>query len=83
MVGQVTPADGKNVPGVALAPVVEGSTPAVEHDENLVSTHLSDGGRADQARVLSVHCFQLHTDFEVVLQRLERLLTNQKQEIIP
>lgn len=77
--GQVTPADGEDVPGEVLAPVVECSTPAIEHDENLISTHLSDGGGADQARVLSVHGFQLHAHFELVLQRLEWLLTNQNK----
>lgn len=80
MVGQVTPADGEDVPGVVLAPVVEGSTPAVEHDENLVSMHLSDGRWADQTRVLPVHCFQLHAHSEVVSRRLERLLTNRSKK---
>lgn len=58
--GQVTPADGEDVSGVVLAPVIEGSAPAVEHDKDLVSSHLSDGGGADQTWVLLVHCFQLH-----------------------
>lgn len=80
VVGQVTPADGEDVPGEVLAPVIEGPAPAVERDEDLVSAHLPHGGGADQARVLSVHGFQLHAHFEVVLRRLERLLT--KQEIL-
>lgn len=78
--GQVTPADGEDVSGVVFAPVIEGPTPAVEHDEDLFSTHLSDSGRADQTRVLSVHCFQLHTQSEKVLQWLERLLTIKKKQ---
>lgn len=74
VLGEGTPADGKDVPGVILAPVVEGPPPAVEHDEDLVAPHLSDGGGADQVRVLLVHCLQLHARLKAVLGRPGRLL---------
>lgn len=80
MLGQVTPADGEDVPGVELAPVSESSTPAVERDEDLVSALSCHSVGADQGRVLSVHCFQLHFHSEVVVQRLEQLLKKQSMK---
>lgn len=67
MFGEGAPTHGEDVPGVELAPVIEGSPPAVEHDEHFVALHLPDGGGADEVRVLLVHGLQLHAWFEVVL----------------
>lgn len=72
--GQSTPADRENVPGVVLAPVVKGSSPAVEHHKDLITFHLSNGGGADQVRILSVNGFQFHARTEVILRRLWRFL---------
>lgn len=74
MLGEGTPVDGEDVARVELAPVIEGAAPAVEHDEDLVALHLSDGGRADEVRVLLVHGFQLHAWLEVVLTGPRRFL---------
>ena len=67
MFRQGTPADGEDVSGVEGAPVVEGASPAVKHDENLLTSDLSHCGRTNQVGVLPVHRLQLHTGLEVVL----------------
>ena len=66
MFRQSTPADGEDVSGVEGAPVVEGASPAVKHDENLLTSDLSHCGGTDQVGVLPVHRLQLHTRLEVV-----------------
>lgn len=75
MLGEGTPANREDVAGVVLAPVIKGAAPAVKHDEDLVALHLSDGGRADEVRVLLVHSFQLHARLEVVLTGPRRFLS--------
>lgn len=71
---QGTPADGEDVSGVEGAPIVKGSTPAVEHDKNLLTPDLSHCGRTNQVGVLPVHRLQLHTGLEVVFNRAGWLL---------
>lgn len=66
---QRTPAYGKDVPGIISAPVIEGTSPAIKCYQDLRTSHLPNGGRADEVRVLPVHCFQLHTCLEEVLGR--------------
>lgn len=68
MLGEGAPAHREDVAGVVLAPVVEGSPPAVEHDEDLIPLQFPDGGRADEVRVLLVYGLQLHARLEVVLR---------------
>lgn len=63
---QGTPADGEDVSGVEGAPIVKGASPAVKHDENLLTSDLSHCGRTNQVGVLPVHRLQLHTRLEVV-----------------
>lgn len=55
MFGHGAPADRKNVSGVEGAPVIEGASPAVEHDEYLLTSDLTDCGWTDEVRVLPVH----------------------------
>lgn len=74
MFGQSTPPDRENVPGVVLAPVVKGPSPAVEHHKDLIPFHLSNGGWADEVRILSVNSLQFHARTEVILRRLWRFL---------
>lgn len=57
VLGHGAPAHWKDVPRVVLAPVVEGTPPAIERDEDLIALHLPDGSGADQVGVLSVHSF--------------------------
>lgn len=76
MLGEGAPAHGEDVPGVVLAPVIKGPPPAVEHDKHFVASHFSDGGGADEVRVLLVHRLQLHAWLEAVLRRSQRLLRN-------
>lgn len=76
MFGQLTPAHREEVSGVILAPIIERSPPTIKHDERLISSHLSDGGGADEVRVLAVHSLKFHTRFEVVLSGLGGLLSN-------
>lgn len=64
---QRAPAYGKDVPGIISAPVIEGTSPAIKCYEDLRTSHLPNGGRADEVRVLPVHCLQLHTCLEEVL----------------
>lgn len=66
---QSTPADGEDVSGVEGAPIVKGASPAVKHDEDLLTSDLSNCGGTNQVRVLSVHRFQLHTRQEVIFGR--------------
>lgn len=66
MFGQSTPAHGEDVSGVVGTPVVEGASPAVEHDKNLLTSDLSHCGGANQIRVLSVHRLQFHARLKVV-----------------
>lgn len=72
--GQRTPAHREDVAGVVAAVVIEGSSPAVEGDQHLAPSHLPDGGRADEVRVLAVHRLQLHAHLEGVLRRGRGLL---------
>lgn len=74
MLGEAAPADGEDVSGVELAPVIKGPTPAIEHDEDLVTLHFSNGGWADEVRVLLVHSLQLHAGLKVVLTGPQRFL---------
>ena len=66
MLRQGTPADGEDVSGVEGAPVVEGASPAVKHDKNLLPSDLSHGGGTNEVGVLPVHRFQLHASLEKV-----------------
>lgn len=68
------PAHRKDVPGVKLAPVIEGTPPPIEHDKDLITLHLPNGGRTDEVRILFVHSLQLHARLETVLQRPRGLL---------
>lgn len=54
---QSTPADGEDVSGVEGAPIVKGASPAVKHDENLLTPDLSHCGGTNQVGVLPVHRF--------------------------
>lgn len=63
---QGTPADREDVSGVEGAPIVEGASPAVKHDEYFLSSDLSHCGGTNQVRVLPVHCLQFHTRLKVV-----------------
>lgn len=74
MLGEGAPADREDVPGVELAPVIKGPTPAIEHDEDLITLHFSDGGWADEVWVLLVHSLQLHAGLKVVLTGPQRFL---------
>lgn len=74
VLGEGAPADREDVPGVELAPVIEGPTPAIKHNEDLVTLHFSDGGWADEVRVLLVHSLQLHAGLKVVLTGPQRFL---------
>jgi len=74
VVGQLTPAHREDVPGVIQAPVIERSSPAIKHDEYLVTSHLSDGSGTDEIGIFSVHRLQFLTRFEVVLSGFGRLL---------
>lgn len=79
MLGEGTPAHGEDVPGVVLAPVVEGPPPPIEHDEHLIAPHVSNGSGADQVGVLLVHGLQLHAGLEQILGGSERFLKRQIQ----
>lgn len=74
MLRQSTPAHGEDVSGIKGAPVVKGSTPAVEHDENLLTSDLPYCGRAYQVGILPVHGLQFHSRLEVVFGRTRWLL---------
>lgn len=74
VLGQGAPANREDVPGVVLAPVIKGATPAIKHDEDLIALHFSNGGRADEIRVLLVHRLQLHAWLKVVLGGPQRFL---------
>lgn len=74
MLGEGAPAHGEDVPGVVLAPVIKGTTPAIKHDEDLIALHFSNGGRTDEVWVLLVHRLQLHAWLKVVLGRPQRFL---------
>lgn len=69
MFGQGAPANREDVSGVEGAPVVKSASPAVEHDEDLLTSDLSHRGRTNQIGVLPVHRLQLHTRLEVVFSR--------------
>lgn len=69
MFRQGAPADREDVSGVEGAPIVKGASPAVKHDEDLLTSDLSHCGRTNQVGVLSVHRLQLHTRLEVVFSR--------------
>lgn len=74
MFGQRAPAHGEDVSGVEAAPVVEGSSPAVKHDEDLLTSDLAHRGGTDQVRVLPVHRLQLHAGLEQVFTGTGRFL---------
>lgn len=69
-----TPAHREDVSGVVLAPVIKCTPPAIEHDEDLIALHFSNGGRADEVRVLLVHSLQLHAWLKTVLGGTRRFL---------
>lgn len=81
VLGEGTPAHGEDVPGVILAPVVEGPPPPIEHDKHLIAPHVSNGGGADQVRVLLVHGLQLHAGLKKILGGSERLLKRHIQTL--
>lgn len=66
MFGQSAPSHGEDVSGVEWTPVVEGTSPAIKHDEDFLTPDLSHCGRTNEVRVLPVHSLQLHTRLEVV-----------------
>lgn len=74
MLGEGAPAHREDVAGVVLAPVVKGAPPAVKHDKYFIPLHFSDGGGADEVRVLLVYGLQLHAWLKVVLRRPDGLL---------
>lgn len=74
MLGERAPAHREDVAGVVLAPVVKGTPPAIKHDKYFIPLHFSDGGRADEVRVLLVYGLQLHAWLKVVLRRPDGLL---------
>lgn len=74
MLGERAPAHREDVAGVVLAPVVKGAPPAIKHDKNFIPLHFSDGGGADEVRVLLVYGLQLHAWLKVVLRRPDGLL---------
>ncbi|TRY56061.1 hypothetical protein DNTS_017906 [Danionella cerebrum] len=57
--GEAAPSHRKDVSGIISAPVVEGPSPAIERDKQLLSLYLGNSCRADQVRVLPVHRLQL------------------------
>lgn len=69
MFGQGAPANREDVSGVEGAPVVKSSSPAVKHDEDLLTSDLTHCGRTNQIGVLPVHRLQLHPRLEVVFSR--------------
>jgi len=74
VLGERAPAHREDVPGVVLAPIIEGTPPTIEHDEHLVALYFSDGGRADEVWILLVHGLQLHAWLEIVLRGPWRFL---------
>lgn len=74
MLCQSTPSDRKDVSGVKGAPIIKGTSPAVKHDENLLTSDLSHCGWTNQVGVLPVHCLELHTRLEIVLRRTDWFL---------
>lgn len=78
MFGQLTPAHREEISRFILAPIIERSPPSIKHDEYLIPSHLSDGGGADEIRILAIHSLQFHTSFKVILKGFGRLLRNHK-----
>lgn len=74
MLGERAPTHREDVARVVLAPVVKGAPPAIKHDKNLIPLQFSDGGRADEVRVLLVYGLQLHAWLKVVLRWPDRFL---------
>lgn len=77
MFGQSAPSHGEDVSGVEGTPVVEGASPAIKHDEDLLTSDLSHCGRANEVGVLPVHSLQFHTRLEVVFSRAGGFLTDE------
>lgn len=66
MFGQSAPSHREDVSGVEGTPVVKGASPAIKHDEDLLTSDLSHRCRTNEVGVLPVHSLQLHTRLEVV-----------------
>ena len=63
MVIPLAPANGEEIPGVAIAPIIVGlGIPAVKVDEELLLRHFRHRRRANQALVLAIHGLQLLTN---------------------
>jgi len=63
---EVAPADGVDVRGLVVHPLVELVLPAVEVDEQQAAHVALHGGHAHQARLHQVHRLQLHVGGEAV-----------------
>lgn len=63
---ELTPADGVDVWGLVVDPLVELILPAVEVDEQQSAHAALHGGHAHQARLHQVHRLQLHVGEEAV-----------------
>lgn len=59
-----TPPHWVNVWAVILAPVVIRVIPLIKVNQEQIANHIGYRGNTDQIRVLTIHCFQLHTDFK-------------------
>lgn len=75
MFGQSAPSHGEDVSGVEGTPVVEGASPAIKHDEDLLTSDLSHCCRTNEVGVLPVHSLQFHTRLEVVFSGTGGFLT--------
>lgn len=63
---ELAPADGVDVWGLVVHPLVELVLPAVEVDEQQAADTLLHSGDAHKARLHQVHCLQLHVGGEAV-----------------
>lgn len=82
MFGQSTPSHGEDVSGVEGTPVVKGASPAIKHDEDLLTSDLSHCCRTNEIGVLPVHSLQLHTRLEVVFSGTRGFLNIKKCVIL-